>query len=56
MKMLDKIRKSTFKKQETLLKDVKLSLVQVGLLKKIPKQRNVPQSKLLAHHIKIYPY
>ena len=51
--LLDKIRKSTFKKtSETLLKDVKLSLVQVGLLKKYLNKETYLNPELLAHHIK----
>ena len=51
--LLDKIRKSTFKKtSETLLKDVKLSLIQVGLLKKYLNKETYLNPELLAHHIK----
>ncbi|MFV8356867.1 NAD(P)/FAD-dependent oxidoreductase [Flavobacterium sp. XS1P32] len=51
--LLDKIRKSTFKKtSETLLKDVKLSLVQVGLLKKYLNKETYLNPELLAHQIK----
>ncbi|MFV8354096.1 NAD(P)/FAD-dependent oxidoreductase [Flavobacterium sp. XS2P14] len=51
--LLDKIRKSTFKKtSETLLKDVKLSLVQVGLLKKYLNKETYLNPELLAHYIK----
>ena len=51
--LLEKIRKSIFKKtSETLLKDVKLSLVQVGLLKKYLNKETYLNPELLAHHIK----
>ncbi len=51
--LLEKIRKSTFKKtSETLLKDVKLSLVQVELLKKYLNKETYLNPELLAHHIK----
>lgn len=51
--LLEKIRKSTFKKtSETLLKDVKLSLVQVGLLKKYLNKETYLNPELLAHQIK----
>lgn len=51
--LLEKIRKSTFKKtSETLLKDIKLSLVEVGLLKKYLNKETYLNPELLAHHIK----
>ena len=51
--LLKKIKKSTFKKtSETLLKDVKLSLVQVELLKKYLNKETYLNPELLAHHIK----
>ena len=51
--LLGKIRKSTFKKtSETLLKEVKLSPAQVGLLKKYLNKETYLNPELLAYHIK----
>ena len=51
--LLDKIRKSTFKKtSETLQKEVKLSSAQVGLLKKYLSKETYLNSELLAQNIK----
>jgi uncharacterized flavoprotein (TIGR03862 family) len=51
--LLDKIRKSTFKKtSETLQKEVKLSPAQIGLLKKYLTKETYLNSELLAKNIK----
>ncbi|RDI57403.1 BaiN/RdsA family NAD(P)/FAD-dependent oxidoreductase [Flavobacterium glaciei] len=51
--LLDKIRKSTFKKtSETLLKEIKLSPAQIGLLKKYLSKETYLNSELLAQNIK----
>ncbi|MFV8323952.1 NAD(P)/FAD-dependent oxidoreductase [Flavobacterium sp. LB3P21] len=54
--LLDKIRKSTFKKtSETLQKEVKLSPAQIGLLKKYLSKETYLNSELLAQNIKNLP-
>ena len=51
--LLEKIRKSTFKKtSETLQKEVKLSPAQIGLLKKYLSKETYLNSELLAKNIK----
>lgn len=51
--LLDKIRKSTFKKtSETLLKEIKLSPAQIGLLKKYLSKETYLNPELLAQNIK----
>lgn len=51
--LLDKIRKSTFKKtSETLQKEVKLSSAQIGLLKKYLSKETYLNPELLAKNIK----
>ena len=51
--LLDKIKKSTFKKtSETLQKEVKLSLAHVGLLKKYLSKETYLNPELLAQNIK----
>ena len=54
--LLEKIRKSTFKKtSETLQKEVKLSPAQIGLLKKYLSKETYLNSELLAQNIKKLP-
>ncbi|MFV8378035.1 NAD(P)/FAD-dependent oxidoreductase [Flavobacterium sp. LB3R33] len=54
--LLDKIRKSTFKKtSETLQKEVKLSPAQIGLLKKYLSKETYLNPQLLAQNIKKLP-
>ena len=54
--LLEKIRKSTFKKtSETLQKEVKLSPAQIGLLKKYLSKETYLNSELLAQNIKQLP-
>jgi uncharacterized flavoprotein (TIGR03862 family) len=54
--LLEKIRKSTFKKtSETLQKEVKLSPAQIGLLKKYLSKETYLNPELLAQNIKKLP-